>query len=426
MMATLMIGGVTAYAQSKQISKTAQIGKDVTVSLKFNQFDVDVKTWSKQELKVDYFIDASAKSADELAGFYAKFEQVLNDQLKSISSGRVQAGNIFSHINKKNNKVSLTFKSGEQFSLTKFEGEIEVFMPKSNKLSIRSSFNEVNIADLDADVKIELNSARLTMGDCFELELKTGFSKNMKIGTVNSANMNLNSSDADIEHIKGDLDLDASFSNIEIQQLDGDAVLNMNSSSFIGGDIKNLEVNGSFVRTLKVGKVETAEVTFNSSNLTAKSIAQLEIDKASFSTFTIDQVKDIGMNSSSSSKFYLENVGSVYCGSCSFTSFKIDNLAKSFVAKAQSGDVDIQTVEPNFEEIDIKGSFLTTRIDITEGSNYLIEADLSFGSSEFQGAQFDYRDKEHSKEKLKGWKGDKDKAKARVNLDCQSCKIMIY
>jgi hypothetical protein len=408
------------------IVKTRDLKKEDIIFLESSIGDINVKTWNKNELRVEYIIYAEAKSQKELSSFRNKFKQAIEDQIKNNDQGKVYASMPFNTIQINGSSVKMTFKGdNEKFELKELRCTLLVSMPEVNSLNLRSSFNKVSIENLNSDVTIEINSTHFKMGDCKSLNLKANFSKDMEIGNIGSALLNINSCDLKTGRIETDLSLKSNFSHIEIEKIGNKADLVLNSSSFETTDIKKLNFKGNFVRNFKANTIDSAKISLTSSEFEVDKISRIDIDRTSFSNFRIGEADNIQIGASSSSKFLIDQVNSIESPSCSFSSFNINNLKNRFKTTAHSGNVQIKHIFSGFDEININGSFVDIDMHVAENSNYLISADLTFPNYNFSDLVYENHEKDISHELIIGSKGNKQLASSKINLLCQSCKITI-
>jgi len=298
-------------------------------------------------------------------------------------------------------------------------------MPKNNALDAKTNFHSLTIADLNSDVTVSANSSALKMGNCKKLDLNLNFGKNIEIGNVESAEMELNSSNVKMGNIATDLSIKGNFSDIEVLSIGNLATLSLNSSSFKTTNVKTLDFKGNFVRSFAVEEVDNAVLVINSSEFKAKKINSLVVDKINFSTVRADEVVNLKIGSASSSKFYIGQLNSLESSQCNFCNFNINQLEKRFVTKANSGSIKIENVAAGFDEIKIDGQFVTTEIHVANDSNYKIVADFQFPKYKFNNITSEKHLSEMSHETMQGWHGNKEKATSTINLDCQSCNVTV-
>ncbi len=426
-MAVLVI--LTTQPGSGQVVDTTIVrmtspGKNDIVCIRNPWFDVKVETWDKSDLKIEYQLSVEAGSKKEIRAFLNAFNNSLNKQTGEVKSGRLNANVQFREYSNTFNRIHLKFSDDEStYTLEKLEGNLIIYMPKTSPLDAKTSFRKLNIGNLDADATVVISSSILTMGNCKKLVLESSFSNNMETGKAESAEMKLNSSSLDMGGIAGDLSLEANFSNIAIGAIGNKAKVKLNSSSFKTGDLKSLELNGSFIRSFRANNIDNATISLNSSNFEARKILSLIVEKISFSTIKSEDLADLAIGSSSSSKFFIENSGSVKVQSCSFSNFEITHLSKLFTISANSGSINIENIARGFEKIDIKGNFLTANLHTAEGCEYFFTGDMTFGHCDFGDLNIRKDIKEMSHQVIEGWKGSKEVASPVISVKCQSCKV---
>jgi hypothetical protein len=422
-MIALVVNGQTL---DTSIVKTRNLKNEDILFVESSIGDITVKTWDKNELRVEYTIYVEADSKKELAAFTRKFNQAVEDQIREESAGKVYAALPFKSLSINGSDVRMTFKdNNEKFELKKFKCSLLVNMPAVNSLNLKSNFNKVAIENLLGDATIEVNSTGFMMGNCKALNLKANFSKEMKIGNVVSAVVNINSCDLKAGKIESDLSLKSNFSHIEIEKIGNKAEIVLNSSSFEASDIKILDLKGNFIRTFKAANIDQAKISLNSSEFEASKINTADVERTTFSTIKITDAGEIKIGASSSSTFSIDNVNSIESESSSFSTFNINQLKSRFRTISRSGNVQIKNVLSGFEEIDIDGTFVDINMHIAETSNYLFSADLVFPNYNISGLNFDNHEKDMSHELIRGSKGKKELATSKVNLKCQSCKITV-
>jgi len=420
-------GSLFAQELNKTIEKTTNIANNIRIFSGNTSSKLLVKTWDKKQLKVIYNLQIKAKSNDDIKAFETELESILNEEFKGPYEKSINVSFPYKNYTHNRNKITLRFQKGKKrHELTEFKLDVVIYAPKGNPLSLTSSFGQLVIEGERADVSLILNSSEFSMGDCNNLTLHSNFCKNMKVGNVEEAELKVSSGDLNLNEIKGNLVLKASFSNIEISKIGGRADLKLSSSTFKTSDIKELELDGSFIRRFVANNVGKAKISrLSSSEFRANKIKFLTIDNSSFSTFRIAQVENLSLIKSSSSKFYITAANIVEATSCSFTDFSINKLKTSFVTRSSSGSIELNSVAAGFDKIKIDGSFVNIDIGVEENSNYKIKAELDFPNYRFKDVNFSNRNKGLSHESLSGYKGTDKNASSEISFDCKSCSITL-
>lgn len=428
MIMVLVLVSTNASAQTidRTIEKVANIGENVLINVKESNYDLEYRTWDKGTLKVEYSVHIEAKDKSELNAFYQELEKRIEEQLGSVTSGSITISYPFRRIIINNGKTKIQFEGNTKtYQLTKFKTSIIVYAPKINALDLSGSFCKINVGNLEADATIRVSSANFEMGNCKKLKLKADFCKNMKVGKVKEADIKVSSGDITLGEIETNLILNAGFSNIEVLKIGGNANLKLSSSTFKTADIKELYLKGDFVRRFVVDNIQKAVIErFSSSELSANSINTVRIENSSFTTFRIAKANRLSIEKSSSCKYYITAASVVDAPQCSFTDFTIGHLKKRFVTRSSSGSINLDNVVAGFEKISIDGQFVNIDINVDEGSDYKIEADLEFPNFRYSDLQFSRKEKNMNSEFLIGWKGNNN-ANSIIKFDCKSCSIAL-
>lgn len=422
-----MISSLGASGQSLDttIFGTKPVGKDIVIYVANHMEDVEIKTWNKSEVKIEYRFSLVARSKEEATVFYNNLKGAISNQLNEAGA-KLNVSFPFRNYTRNNNKVEIKFTSGDdKYMLKELKTKLIIYMPEFNMLEAHCNFNKLTIENLAANASLDISSCELKAGNCRNLTLKSSFSKNMIIGNVDRAEMEISSSSFKIGAIQSSLQLKSSFSSGVTGNIGKEAILDLNSSSFESGDVPVLNLKGSFIRNFNMSRVNTAKISVNSSDLNFEKISKLEVPDVSFSTLTVKSVDEVKINTSSSTTFSFDHVQSLESARCSFTNFNIGNLKDRFTTNANSGSITIKNVLEGFREISITGSFVTTAIQVAPESNFTLAADLTFPNYTFDNVTIQNREKDMSHEVLKGVKGNAGLAKSQILLDCQSCKITL-
>jgi hypothetical protein len=322
-------------------------------------------------------------------------------------------------------RVKLKFQNAGKHELKRMDGKLVVYLPKSVRLNINSSFHNVEIDDMDSDINLSINSAHLKMGNCNDLILISSFGNDLVVGSVKSAYITVNSGKLKIDNVEGDIQLEGNFSDFKVGRAMGESKININSSTFISNKMDALILRGSFIREFKVEEAGDIGLLINSSKFYASKIKSCMVAETSFSTIKIDDLEFLTVQSAGSTKFFFQNLWHGRVFESSFSDFSIEKLANTFELKSKSGNVKIGEVSDNFLMVKIKGQFTTTDIHVSEKANYKLEAQLQFPKYKFEELNIESQTSSQNILELKGWYGDKSKADSKVELNCQSCNITL-
>ncbi|MBL0884245.1 MAG: hypothetical protein IBJ16_13040, partial [Chitinophagaceae bacterium] len=186
-----------AVTKQKDYSKSYPIGNE-TLSLK-NQFGkMEIKTWDKNEIKVDVKIVVSTQEED-FANSLLDAIQVKDEKTADEISFRTQIGD--------------EKKGWSSNQSSKMNIDYTVYVPVKAKLNATNSFGPMELGDYSGEANITSSHGTLTAGNLSNLKsLKVNFGK-AKIAKLGSAEINFSHTNIDIAEVTGDLKGTINFCN---------------------------------------------------------------------------------------------------------------------------------------------------------------------------------------------------------------------
>ncbi len=186
-----------AVTKQKDYSKSYPVSNE-TLSLK-NQFGkMEIKTWDKNEIKVDVKIVVSTQE-DDFATNLLDAIQVKDEKTADEISFRTQIGD-----EKKGWSTNQSSKMNIDYT---------VYVPAKAKLNATNSFGPMEIGDYSGEATITSSHGTLTAGHLSNLKsLKVNFGK-AKIAKLGNAEVNFSHTRIDIEEVTGDLKGTINFCN---------------------------------------------------------------------------------------------------------------------------------------------------------------------------------------------------------------------
>jgi hypothetical protein len=265
-----------------------------------NQFgDIKVSFWDKNEVKVDVVVIANANSAERAANYLGTV-----DIQGRKENGTVSIKTIRDECNYNYNVNRWDNDTKEEKNYLRID--YQVFMPKSNSLTLKNSFGNSSIPTFTADLKIEQSYGNLTAENISNSasDVKVSFGKaylkNMKGSKLNVSYGELHADRVDVDYLNN------SFGRINIKEL-GETQAKLSYSKGIIEKITEsvklkLEFSGS-LRIENVGK-NVKELEINSSyspiSLNMDELAVYEFDvKTSYGSFNYPSGKSVSFSRNS-------------------------------------------------------------------------------------------------------------------------------
>ncbi|WP_353550108.1 hypothetical protein [Sediminibacterium sp. KACHI17] len=243
-----------AVTKQKDYSKSYPIGNE-TISLS-NQFGkMEIKTWDKNEIKVDVKIVVSTQEEafasslldaiqvkDEKTTEEIRFKTQIGDEKKGWSSNQSSKMNI----------------------------DYTVYVPAKAKLNASNSFGPMELGDYSGEANITSSHGTLTAGHLSNLKsLKVNFGK-ARIAKLGNTEVTFNHTKIDIDEVTGDLKGTINFCNsIDLP---------------INGSVKNIDLKNnhtSLYLLLPKGNGISYDITTNNATATGKGDIVLEEENPS-------------------------------------------------------------------------------------------------------------------------------------------------
>lgn len=186
-----------AVTKQKDYSKSYPVGNE-TLSLK-NQFGkMEIKTWDKNEIKVDIKIVVSTQEED-FANHLLEAIQIKDEKTTDEISFRTQIGD--------------EKKGWSSNQSSKMNIDYTVYLPAKAKLDATNSFGPMEFGDYSGEANITSSHGTLTAGHLSNLKsLKVNFGK-AKIAKLGNTEVNFSHTRIDIEEVTGDLKGTINFCN---------------------------------------------------------------------------------------------------------------------------------------------------------------------------------------------------------------------
>ncbi|MBS1754761.1 MAG: hypothetical protein R2765_04855 [Ferruginibacter sp.] len=184
------------FVKNKSVNKTYNVSSSDKLNIQNSFGNVDIKTWSKNEIKVDIEIEVSANS-DALA-------QKILDKITITDTKSTNEISFKTKVSDVNN--SKGDKSSMSINYT-------VFMPAVNPLTVKNEFGATNIPDLTGAVDLTSKFGSLTTGNLANIKnIHVEFGK-ANLANINNAPVNIKFSKAVISKLSGAVKMNLEFCN---------------------------------------------------------------------------------------------------------------------------------------------------------------------------------------------------------------------
>ncbi|HQW83226.1 MAG TPA: hypothetical protein PK987_02130 [Ferruginibacter sp.] len=202
------------FVKNKSVNKSYNVSSSDKLNIQNSFGSVDIKTWNRNEIKVDVEIEVSANT-DALA-------QKILDRI-SITEGK--SGN---EILFKTNMKDVNNSKGDKSSMSI---NYIISMPASNSLTVKNEFGNTTIPDMNGEVDLTSKFGSLTTGNLANIKnIHVEFGK-ANLANINSAPVTIKFSKAVISKLSGAIKMNLEFCSSVKLNLDNNlSSLNLKTS----------------------------------------------------------------------------------------------------------------------------------------------------------------------------------------------------
>ncbi|WP_316770360.1 hypothetical protein [Pedobacter frigiditerrae] len=313
--------------KAKTFTKSFSIDKNDKINLS-NQFgSIVIKTWDKNEIKVD----ADIKS-------YAKTEEEAQKLLDDVSIEATKSGDLVSYkteMGSRNGNWGSSIKNGKTIWRREVKVHYTVYMPANNSLSASQQYGNITMGDFSGPTSIKVQYGNFVAGDlnngnnyvnvqygaanikeANSLKIKHQYGSGVTIGTV------------------GTLDIDVQYSAVNITSVKGAASIKHQ----YGGGIKIGSVSGAMNVNTQYTSVKVGSLN---GNLTSR---------AQYGSVNIDGIEagkdvDVDAQYASVNLGFATNYNANFDVKTSYAGFK---YGSNVTAKREGGDDRSYSQDKNF------------------------------------------------------------------------------
>jgi hypothetical protein len=273
----LGLNPVEASAQSKvkheeRFAKTESLARDGKVEIRNISGDVEVKTWDRDEVKIDALKTSKASSMEKAKEYATKVKIVVTRE-----NGVLKVETKYPKPSIKNLSVSVNYK---------------VMIPSQASIKARSISGDVTLENIGGKAAAETKSGDVTVegaqnganaetvsGDVKVVDIQNGVYCKTASGNVEAKNvagnadLNCVSGDVTAENIKGAVEADTVSGSVKLMGISGADVVKgktMSGNTIYDGDISS---NGRYSLEAHSGRVEMTIPSSSAFDLTASTFS---------------------------------------------------------------------------------------------------------------------------------------------------------
>ncbi len=254
--------------KAKSFTKSFSVDKNDKINLSNKYGSITIKTWDKNEIKVDVDLKAYAKTDNEA-------QKLLDD----VSIVATKAGDLVSYKTEmeiRNGNWGSNVRNGKTMWRREVKVHYTVYMPNFNALTVSQQYGNIIMGDFFGPTSIKIQYGNLTAGnltnsnnylsiqygkgDIKEMggaDIKHQYGNGLNIGTINNTlNLNAQYTAVKIATIKGAASIKHQYgSGTTIGSISGALNANMQYCSIVVGSLR-----GNLTTKTQYGKVSIDEV----------------------------------------------------------------------------------------------------------------------------------------------------------------------
>lgn len=269
------------------------------------------------------------------------------------------------------NKSFIILDNGKKYAIKSINIKASLHIPKKSNLELTSKYIPISIGDIEGQLHVNINNARLSVGNVEQLEASLYFSK-------------------------------AAFQSITNAKING----------------VNSEIKTGCITNVLVGSDYYSPKNTSDVNLIGG-------DKQySYSTnYNFDEVKNLTIATTTSDQFNIGKINSLTSLHSTFTDYTIAELTEKLLLSAKNGNLRINSVAKTFQSIVLDNNISSIYLNMIANPNYSLqllpnkytEYDLPKGLTHH--SKKDEWEGEHTK-------GDKEKG-GTIEIRCHDCTVEI-
>ena len=240
---------------TKKISKSFDVNKDATLSVKNKFGKVHCENWDKNSISIDVTITVEASSQEKANKYFDKIKIDISGSSSLVSAVTSMEDNLF---DKGNNELNIDYM---------------IYMPKTINLELTNKFGDIIIAEVGGNAIINLgygsiDAKRLSGASSkLDIEFSDGY-----CGFIKSSNLDLKYSELKIDEAV-DMTGESKFSELNIGKIDVLTLETGYDEDFIGY-VRNADIEADFsdveLRTLE----QTLTVSFDYGELKVREVGK--------------------------------------------------------------------------------------------------------------------------------------------------------
>ncbi len=240
---------------TKKISKSFDVNKDATLTVKNKFGKVHCENWDKNSISIEVTITVQASNQEKANKYFEKIKNDITGTNSLVTAITSMEDNLF---DKGNNELSVDYM---------------IYMPATVNVELNNKFGDIIVSEIGGTSKINLGYGTIDIKklsgstNALDIEFSDGY-----IGYIKSANLDLKYSELKVDEI-ADMNAESKFSELNIGKIDVLTIETGYDDDFIGS-VRNIDVEADFsdveIRNLE----QTLTANFDYGELKVKEVGK--------------------------------------------------------------------------------------------------------------------------------------------------------
>ena len=387
--------GLSQSEISETIVRTFDVTDQTRIEFQNKVGDVEVRGWDKNEVKLETFVKLKSSDHEDLEKTLAAIKNADIDQSGYsliINTKFYKEWNSWNIVRREQHRITLT--DGSKVRLSKVSVSYKLTVPESNDLILAIKYCDINLDDLEGDIKIDLYSGDLIAGALPHLgELRLRYA-NAVIVSTGKIKMDIYDSDIEVG-TTGDLLLESKYSEIIASEV-ASVKIKSYDDDIRFDKLESIQLEAKYT-DFETGDFESGKLDIYDCKMQAGKVGDLYL-MSKYTEFNFLSVRNLDWPQSYDDKINIEFLGNCEIVS-KYTEFTIGSLANKFILSSHDDNVTIGKVENGFDRIEVNGKYTDVRLTFNNDVKYIINTDLKY--TRFEYPEESYKELRFHKENSK-------------------------
>lgn len=328
------------------------------------------------------------------------------------------------HTKTKTIKKEFTINENAEIYLNNKYGNIDIKTWDRNEVSIEiiittNGNNESKVEERLENINVHFENSSQ------EVSAKTHFKKQNNSWNIfgRSSSVNMNVKYFVRMPISNNLTVNMDYGDVLLDELQGKAEIDCDYGKIYIGKLlnDNNSINLDYSRGSTIDFIKNGKINIDYSTIDIEEAGNVDLN-TDYSNTTFDKVNNLNFNSDYGS--LIVNNANKIVGNSDYVNLKFGNIKSTLIIVADYGNIKVDKMGENFNEVDLNTEYTGVKIGIDNNSSFALISDSQYsGVSLPEGFNFTKQIEKNSK---KYYEGTYNGSKGKITMKSQYGGIKIY